>query len=424
MIIVIGAGLSGLCAGFYLRKEFRIFEKENCPGGLSRTINTSKAYYDFGGHWLHLQHAWTKELIFEILKIDMHRHCRDARIYLDSKFGKYPFQNNLAGYSPDIIYECITGMIKAKYRHQEQPKTFEDYINMSMGEGIGKHFMVPYNQKLWGIHPRDMSIDWMGRFVPSPDIDKVLRSIIYTDQKDTQGYNETFFYPAHKGIGVIPQKIAECIKDKIEYSNQIVQVNLLQKTITLKDGRIEKFEKLVNTMPLKELIACTIDLPDQIRKAGDLLNWTDITVYNLCLSDFKGNYNWCYFPNKDIPFFRQGNYSIVASDAAPDGTTSIYVEYSSRLDKNSYIPRENEIVDKLKEIGLVSCDSKIIDKLTIQIKYAYVVYDMNHKQCVKTILDYFESHNVYSIGRYGAWEYSSMEDAMLAGRKCAESLNI
>ena len=35
----------------------------------------------------------------------------------------------------------------------------------------------------------------------------------------------------------------------------------------------------------------------------------------------------------------------------------------------------------------------------------------------------FKDNSIYTIGRYGAWIYNSMEDSMLAAKELAESIN-
>ena len=53
---------------------------------------------------------------------------------------------------------------------------------------------------------------------------------------------------------------------------------------------------------------------------------------------------------------------------------------------------------------------------------AYVVYDKHRRWFVPRAHVFLERHNIVSIGRYGAWEYSSMEDALLAGKRAAETI--
>ena len=74
-------------------------------------------------------------------------------------------------------------------------------------------------------------------------------------------------------------------------------------------------------------------------------------------------------------------------------------------------------------MGLVGPRAQMRTAIYTPIPYGYVTYDVNRMRAVKTILDYYKAHDISSIGRYGAWEYSSMEDAMEYGRKTAELLN-
>jgi hypothetical protein len=38
------------------------------------------------------------------------------------------------------------------------------------------------------------------------------------------------------------------------------------------------------------------------------------------------------------------------------------------------------------------------------------------------VLEYLTAHGVRAAGRYGLWEYSSMEDALLSGRDAARAV--
>ena len=81
----------------------------------------------------------------------------------------------------DIIKEIIVSFVEAKYggngknEHASgDEETFEDWIYKSFGSGIAKHFMIPYNEKLWTVHPREMTTEWMGRFVPQTSLQQIL----------------------------------------------------------------------------------------------------------------------------------------------------------------------------------------------------------------------------------------------------------
>ena len=50
---------------------------------------------------------------------------------------------------------------------------------------------------------------------------------------------------------------------------------------------------------------------------------------------------------------------------------------------------------------------------------AYVYFDHNRYGAVNKIVDILHTSNVYPIGRYGLWEYISMEDSILSSIKTA-----
>jgi hypothetical protein len=50
---------------------------------------------------------------------------------------------------------------------------------------------------------------------------------------------------------------------------------------------------------------------------------------------------------------------------------------------------------------------------------AYVIYDAEREGALAAIEPFLREHGLVSTGRYGAWNYSSMEDALLFGRSAA-----
>jgi protoporphyrinogen oxidase len=54
------------------------------------------------------------------------------------------------------------------------------------------------------------------------------------------------------------------------------------------------------------------------------------------------------------------------------------------------------------------------------IDYAYVIFDHHYYEAVSEVRAFLEQQRIVSAGRYGGWNYSSMEDALLFGRDGAE----
>jgi hypothetical protein len=71
---------------------------------------------------------------------------------------------------------------------------------------------------------------------------------------------------------------------------------------------------------------------------------------------------------------------------------------------------------------LLRDNDEIMVQDVARIEYAYVLYDFNRVQALHTIFSYLRRHQIHSTGRYGAWEYASMETAILQGKQAAETL--
>jgi hypothetical protein len=103
----------------------------------------------------------------------------------------------------------------------------------------------------------------------------------------------------------------------------------------------------------------------------------------------------------------------------------MYVEVSVLPDEA--IPEQTlrkRVLQGLQRCGIVRSTDEILVCDIVRIDCAYVIYDLNRAQALDTIFPYLADHQIYSTGRYGAWEYSSMEGAILSGKQIAEQLNV
>jgi len=76
----------------------------------------------------------------------------------------------------------------------------------------------------------------------------------------------------------------------------------------------------------------------------------------------------------------------------------------------------------LKAMGILNQNNIDIEFCWRLINCSYVIYDENRKMALNKIFPFLQRNKIWSIGRYGAWEYSNMEDALLHGKRIAEHL--
>ena len=425
-IVILGAGLAGLSTAYHLKEGYSLFEKDQTPGGMARSIHKDGYVFDYDGHLLYFKNEYTFLLIKAFLDGNLASHKRSSWIYSKGAYTQYPFQANFYGLPKSVVKDCLVGLIKANFSSPHETGhlngNFEKWIKGTFGEGIAEHFMLPYNRKFWTVEPKELVCDWLDGFVPVPSLEDAVTGAISNSTKQ-YGYNARFWYPVKGGISELVEGFLQRI-NSVHVNKKAVTVDQHRREIIFEDGTIKRFKTLVTTIPMPEIFKILVNLPERIKEAFSMLKFTSIFVVNLGIKrdDLIGRH-WVYYPEDSIVFYRTGFPTNFSMDVSPSKRTSMYVEVSysdnKDIDRNNIIP---EVMKGLKTSGII-CDEKEIEIcLPIDIKYGYVIYDSNRKWAVEVIKNYLKRFGIYSIGRYGSWRYMSMEDVILEGKEMAECL--
>jgi protoporphyrinogen oxidase len=424
-VVILGAGLAGLMAAHTLTQSgipFRIIEKADRVGGFCQTEWRDGFGFDRTGHWLHLRNPEIRALVERLLAGNLVTLHRSARIYSYGKFTPYPYQVNTFGLPKEVVAECVLGFIDAQLGpggaalRATEPQTFGDFIRRYLGEGFGKHFMFPYNQKLWTLHPDELMAGWTGRFVPRPTLDEVVKGALGIVNES--GYNATFIYPREGGIEALPRAFLPELRGPIEVNVHPTEIVLSERRITLSDGRSLRYRGLINTIPLPELVGLCREVTSAAQHAASQLRATVVTYVNVGARGEGPAYHWVYFPEPEFPFYRAGSASAVYPALAPKGTRSFYVEFSS-LEGLAPEIAEEQALEGLLRCGLLRSRDEVLFAFARQIHGAYVLYDRGYAAAKQYVLDFLAPWQVETCGRYGNWEYGGMEDAMLSGQAAA-----
>jgi protoporphyrinogen oxidase len=133
--------------------------------------------------------------------------------------------------------------------------------------------------------------------------------------------------------------------------------------------------------------------------------------------------HWIYYPEPALPFYRVGFPSNFSDGVAPPGTYAMYVELSVAGARGEDLPALWPAVrDGLARAGLVRPDARLLAQAPVLIPCGYVIYDAHRREAVPRLLAALAAHGVISTGRYGAWEYGSMETAIGQGLAAARQL--
>lgn len=417
--VILGAGLTGMSAAHFLRKagaKFRIFEKLGHAGGHAITLEDSGFRFDRTGHLLHLRDPEMRELALAWLGGDWVEVHRRSIIWSNGVYTRYPFQANTYGLPPAVANECLLGFLKAHYAtDKKEPKTFEEFCLTTFGEGISRHFMIPYNSRLWGVHPSEITAAWCQRFVPMPKLEDVVAGAVGLNDREL-GYNTTFVYP-RLGIGELPKGMARATPE-IEYNRAPKTINYREKKLEF-EGETISYDTLITTMPLSILGKTLVELPEDVADAFSKLRCTWLYYLDVAVNAPSGNdSHWIYVPESKYPFYRLGCYSHFSEAMAPKGKSCFYVELADRNepDLDKVLP---EVAAAMTEMGLLKSPQDIAFARLRKIEHAYVVFDQHYFSALEVIRPFLKAAGIITAGRYGGWNYSSMEDALLFGRDAA-----
>lgn len=420
--LILGGGLTGLSTAYHLqelgRTDYLLAERDDVPGGLCKSVCQDGFTFDYAGHLLHLHTEYGKKLVKKLLKTNLRRQERNAWIYTDNARVPFPFQANLFALPPAVRQACADGLLKAaQNKKNTAPKNFKEWCLRAFGQGVYNAFMRPYNTKLWGRAPEDMTADWCGPFVPAPSPEEILKSVQKPPRKKF-GYNAYFYYPRTGGCQALADALAARVKN-MQLGSTVSRINLRKKTAVI-SGKTVSFDYLVNTIPLPAFLKLLENEPALTRAAGKL-TVQPVTVYNLAVRGAKKEpFSWIYCPDQQDPFFRVGMQSSFAPENAPAGCRSYYVELPGKYPQTK--AAETRIWNALVQKGIIDNNDEKLFSFWQFLPFAYAVYDKPRTKTVQQTLTRLEKRGCFCAGRYGNWEYSFMETSLLQGLETAKKL--
>ena len=416
-----GGGLAGLSAGVHMGPDSLVLEKTDYPGGLCRSYKSGPYLFDFSGHLLHPVTTEGKSILRRFLGNNMMTHRRRAVIHFAGRRIPYPFQASIRRLPASARRECITGYIlAASAEKRADPVNFAQWVTKNLGDGIGRHFMIPYNEKLWATSAEELGCDWMGQYVPDLDPRTFAAGAWGTSTRQA-GYNAVFSYPRHGGIDMLPRAMAAELGKRLLCRTPANDVDLRHRIVRSTRGRVFKWNRMVLTIPLPVFFSIAHPVPVNVKRAVRALRWTSVTCLNLGIAAGARRRppHWIYYPERQYPFYRAGFYSSFNTEAAPAGHRAAYIEISQSSGRvSARIIRKS--LGMLQSAGILEKGDRVdhVDPRLMQ--HSYVIYNNDRKPALKVINRFLEKNGIVTAGRYARWEYSAMEEALLQGAAAAE----
>lgn len=420
---ILGAGLSGISLAFFLQNSeninnIEILEKEQNVGGLCRSFSLNSTYYDIGPHIIFSKDKEILKFMIYLLGDNINKLRRSNKIFYKGKFVKYPFENELSALPEVDKAYCLNSFLNNPYENYKTKNMLQFFLT-TFGEGITNSYLRPYNEKIWKFDPAFMDTQMVER-IPKPPKEDIIKS---AKGISTEGYLHQlyFYYPKNGGIASLVGAFVDRLNEKV---NIILNSNIvkIQKTNTkwiVKDskGYERKYDLIVSTIPLPTLTKAVGDIvADSVRIAIEDLKYNSIVICALNLRNDNLDDNFAIMiPDKEaIPHrISKVNFLIQGSKMKNSSTTllaEITYKEGDFIDKMSDFDIKFRVLSDLEKLGFIDkkhdCNFSDIKRF----KYAYVIYDLNHKKNIKIIKDFYEKElQIILCGRFGEFEYLNMD---------------
>ena len=418
-IVIIGAGPTGLGAGYRLRElgydNFLMLEARGHVGGLASSETSANGFiYDIGGHVLFSHYEYFDRLFDKLLGDEYQLLLRESWVWMCDRFLPYPFQNNIKYLPKDVVLECLVGLIEA----QKQPldvarfQHFEELIHGVFGAGIAKHFMMPYNFKVWAHPPRMMNKEWIGERVAMVDIQRVLGNVVLDRDDAGWGPNSTFKYPLHGGTGGLFERMQPYVAQNLRLNAPVASIDIERKEVVLQDGTREPYDILLNTTPLDLLVRhMTGEVPEDARCQASRLRHSGSYIVGVGVNQPAPSKKcWMYFPESNSPFYRVTYLSNYSPEVVPDASRNYSLLAEISHSEFKPVDRERVVEDTIQ--GMINTRllserdrADIIDTHVIERDYTYPTPSLERDEALRTLHPWLESRDIYSRGRFGAWRY-------------------
>ena len=300
----------------------------------------------------------------------------------------------------------------------------------TFGEGITNIYLRPYNEKIWKFDPSFMNTDMVER-IPKPTQEEIRRS---AKGETVDGYlHQLYFkYPTKGGINALISGMCKKIdENKVKIQTQVEVSEIIRKDIG--GGHIVRYDidkcidadVLISTIPVQELIGNYRKKSSSIISACEQLHYNSIIIAFVRIPyDHYGDHFTYTIPSKDIIFHRVSKMDYLGDQYHKESESTYIVEITYKPAMRDIIGSNEEIINAIKE-GMVAIKAAtVVDDIEVlaltDYQYAYVVYDMNHKENMILIRKWFKDQGVYLHGRFGNFEYWNMDRIILETDKLME----
>jgi protoporphyrinogen oxidase len=410
-VVVIGAGPAGIGAAIGLGDGALVLERNPDLGGLCRTLELEGAVFDLGGHSFHTPHAAVRELVHSSLA--MEEQPRQAWCYFRGDLIPYPFQKHFGQLNDAaIVTECRAGLADAD--RGGGCCNFDEYIERQYGAGIARHFLRPYNEKLWGGDLTRIAVDWTEERMAAP---KGASERSFRDGTRTPlNSNTRVSYPAHGGFGEIFRALARRIP-RLRLGQEIVSIDPRARSLQMANGPAVGWRKIVSTVPLPKLLALLPEVPAEVRDAVGRLEVLPVHLVLIALeSRLDTPMQRIYCCDSEITghkFVLNHNSSTYLRRRPRHGIEVEVSGYGRSLETDEALTES--VLRGLTTLGIIEGRGGVRATRVVRLPFGYPVPTHERAHSVEQIRGWLSGLGICTVGRFGEWAYINSDEALHRG---------
>ena len=431
---ILGGGLSAISLAYYLQEnknidEIHILEKDEVLGGICRTYVKDGIEYDVGPHIIFSKDKEILDLMNNLLGENNEKHRRSNRILHKKRFVQYPFENDLSKLPKEDIDYCVNGFLHNPYENYEAKNMLQFFLK-TFGEGITNTYLRPYNEKIWKFDPSFMDTQMVER-IPKPPKEDILKS---ANGETIDGYlHQLYFtYPKQGGTEALIKAFIAKLSDKVKIhtNNEVLKAKKQgDKFVVTTSEKEYTCDRIISTMPANEFSRIYEDnnKPQEILDIADNLRYNSIAICIVNVSkDYAGDNYAFMVADKNVKFHRISKLDFMGEHYHKDGTATYMAEITYRKndlnDKASDEELTQKVIEGLETIGFIDSKDDVNFTDLKRFEYAYVIYDLKHRQNMDAIKEYFAKQGIYLNGRFGSFEYLNMDAIIKQSKNLAENI--
>ena len=275
--------------------------------------------------------------------------------------------------------------------------------------------MLPYNRKLWARDLTKVSCEWTS--------ERVAASKLENEKFDTKGDKRTPLqadtmvgYPNTGGFQEISQSFVPYLPG-LQLGTRVVQIDVKNHAAITEAGKRFEWEFLVSTVPLPILLRMIDQTPREILSCADRLEFLSLRVELLLVGHpLNTPIQRIYVADPRIPAHKialnHNSSDALRSQPCHAITSEVSVSRQKPVDVDAIAP---STISLLTDLGILDSAEDITWRSHVDVKYAYPVYTHDRPGLVATIQKWLQQYHIYTVGRFGSWEYINSDKCIMKG---------